>query len=71
MSDKRYKQVSIMFDEQLYEAMEHVRKQEGVSRRQFVLKAVEKYIKGKIEDYEQNTAGGGLKEFLSELHRRW
>ena len=71
MSGKRYKQVSIMFDEQLYEAMEHVRKQEGASRRQFVLKAVEKYIQGKVEDYKQNTAGGGLKEYLSQFNRRW
>ena len=71
MSDKRYKQVSIMFDEQLYEAMEHVRKQEGVSRRQFVLKAVEKYIQGKVEDYEQKNVGGGLKEYLSWTDKRW
>ena len=71
MSDKRYKQVSIMFDEELYEAMEHVRKQEGVSRRQFVLRAVEKYIQGRIEDYKQNTGGGGLKEYLSQFNRRW
>ena len=55
MSGKKYKQVSIMFDEQLYEAMEHVRKQEGVSRRQFVLKAIEEYIRGKIEDYKQKN----------------
>ena len=71
MGSKRYKQVSIMFDEELYEAMEHVRKQEGVSRRQFVLKAVEEHIQGKIEDYKQNTGGGGLKEYLSQLHKRW
>ena len=71
MGGGRYKQVSIMFDEQLYEAIEHVRKQGGVSRRQFVLKAVEEYIRGKIEDYKQNTAEGGSKEYLSEFNKRW
>ena len=54
-----------MFDEQLYEAMEHVRKQEGVSRRQFILKAVEEYIREKIEDYKQKNVCGGIKEYLS------